>query len=59
MCQRVECQACHKPSYVGCGLHIERVLQGVPPEKRCRCREESRAAGKTEGSFLGRLLRRK
>lgn len=58
MCQRVECSACHKPSYVGCGLHVEQVLQGVPPEKRCHCREDRHAAGKNKGSFLGRLFRK-
>ena len=40
MCQRVECPKCHRPTYAGCGMHIEQVLGDVPPAQRCRCREE-------------------
>lgn len=39
MCQRSTCKSCGKPSYVGCGRHIEAVLGDVAPEARCRCRE--------------------
>ena len=28
-----------KPSYAGCGRHIDQVLGDVPPAERCRCRE--------------------
>jgi hypothetical protein len=41
MCRRVECSKCGKPTYAGCGMHIEQVLGDVAPEKRCRCREEA------------------
>ena len=37
MCQRVKCDRCGKPSWVGCGLHVEQALRGVPPEERCQC----------------------
>jgi hypothetical protein len=37
MCQRVTCRKCGKPTWVGCGRHIEQALQGVPPEQRCTC----------------------
>jgi hypothetical protein len=40
MCQRVTCEKCGKPSYVGCGDHVEQVLGDVPPEKRCQCPRE-------------------
>ena len=40
MCQRVDCAKCGRPTYAGCGAHIEQVLGDVPPEARCRCREE-------------------
>jgi len=43
MCRRVECKECKKPDWVGCGLHIESALAGVPVEQRCKC-EKSRAA---------------
>lgn len=37
MCRRVECSRCGRPSYAGCGAHVEQVLRGVPMEARCRC----------------------
>lgn len=44
MCHRVTCRTCGKPSWAGCGLHVEAVLGDVPRERRCRCREERDAA---------------
>ncbi len=44
MCQRVTCNSCGKPTYAGCGRHIEQVLGDVPSEKRCKCRETKQAA---------------
>ena len=37
MCQRVTCDRCGKPSWVGCGAHVEQTLANVPVEKRCQC----------------------
>jgi len=42
MCTRVTCDQCGKPSFVGCGRHVDQVLGDVPPDERCRCREERR-----------------
>lgn len=42
MCRRVECAECKKPTYAGCGAHIEQVLGDVPREKRCTCRENAK-----------------
>jgi len=39
MCRRVQCESCGKPTYAGCGQHIEQVLADVPAEERCRCRD--------------------
>jgi hypothetical protein len=41
MCRRVECPKCKKPTYAGCGKHIDQVLGDIPLEKRCTCRTES------------------
>ena len=41
MCMRVTCPKCGKPTFSGCGAHIEQVLGDVPKEQRCRCREEA------------------
>jgi hypothetical protein len=39
MCRRAQCSTCGKPTYAGCGAHIEQVLGDVPQDQRCRCRE--------------------
>jgi hypothetical protein len=43
MCRRVTCEKCGKPTYAGCGAHVEQVLAGVPHEDRCRCSAERTA----------------
>jgi hypothetical protein len=40
MCRLVECRKCGRPTYAGCGAHVEQVLGHVPPAERCQCREE-------------------
>jgi hypothetical protein len=40
MCRRVDCPKCGRPTFAGCGLHVEQVLGNVPPDQRCRCRDE-------------------
>ncbi|MDQ1517218.1 MAG: hypothetical protein QOE80_3048 [Actinomycetota bacterium] len=37
MCRRKTCGSCHKPTWAGCGLHVEQVLAAVPKEQRCSC----------------------
>lgn len=44
MCYRTECNKCHKPTWAGCGKHIESALAGVPEAERCHCREEQKGA---------------
>jgi len=48
MGRRVTGSKCGKPSWAGCGAHVEQVLGNVPPASRCRCREQasSRASGR-------------
>ncbi|MCG5056230.1 MAG: hypothetical protein KA712_25060 [Myxococcales bacterium] len=54
------CSRCGKPTYAGCGAHIEQVLGDVPPADRCRCRDEGTAdaeGGQSPGgSWLSRLM---
>lgn len=38
MCRRIQCELCQKPTYSGCGKHIEQVLRGVTAAERCSCR---------------------
>ena len=57
MCQRVQCRQCGKPTYAGCGMHIEQVLGNVPKSQRCHCREDRAAAGdQGSPSILKRLF---
>lgn len=37
MCQRIQCPTCGKPTWTGCGQHIEQALAGVPEDQRCHC----------------------
>lgn len=57
MCSRVNCSACGKPTFAGCGAHVENVLGDVPKDKRCRCREQpaDAKAGQQPPSILRRL----
>ncbi len=50
MCQRVQCPKCGKPSWVGCGQHVEQVLGEVPKAQRCQCPQPK--------SFLQKLFSR-
>jgi hypothetical protein len=56
MCQRVTCPSCGKPTYAGCGMHVEQVLGNVPKSERCRCREEKSAAGASKQASGGSVL---
>jgi len=37
MCRRVVCSTCGKPTWAGCGKHVEQVLGDVHPKDRCQC----------------------
>jgi len=37
MCSKVICRKCNKPTWSGCGEHIEEALVGVALEDRCSC----------------------
>lgn len=37
MCMQVQCPKCGKPSWAGCGAHVEQVLGHIPKDKRCQC----------------------
>jgi hypothetical protein len=65
MCRRVTCNTCNKPTWAGCGAHIEQVLGDVPKAQRCSCREKPKSEAKpgaaatpesTGGGFFKRLF---
>jgi RNase P subunit RPR2 len=53
MCRRVTCPNCQKPSWKGCGAHVEQVLGDVPVADRCAC-----GAAAARPPLLSKLLRR-
>ncbi|HMJ53722.1 MAG TPA: hypothetical protein VK540_16670 [Polyangiaceae bacterium] len=59
MCRRVQCESCGKPTYAGCGMHIEQVLAGVPAEERCHCRdrkEDPKPGAQAAPSIMRRIF---
>ncbi len=40
MCRRTTCSTCNKPSWAGCGAHVETVLSDVAVADRCSCELE-------------------
>jgi hypothetical protein len=58
MCHQIACATCGKPTWEGCGEHIEYALKGVPVTERCTCpRDQVKAAPNTK-SPLDRILGR-
>lgn len=59
MCRRVTCPTCGKPTFAGCGMHVEQVLGDVPKSDRCHCREKPAKAGDApaSGGGLGSMLK--
>ena len=47
MCMKVECNTCEKPTWKGCGKHIEEALKDVPEDERCKCSRDSPVAKTT------------
>jgi hypothetical protein len=35
MCRKVKCNKCSRPTWTGCGLHVQSALSGVAIENRC------------------------
>ncbi len=60
MCRAVECSKCHKPTWAGCGAHVEQVLGHVPKSARCTCRDASAtstASGQASPGIGGAIRR--
>lgn len=56
MCRRIQCRKCGKPTYAGCGQHVEQVLAGVPKSQRCDCAPSAQHGGLS--GFLRKLVGR-
>jgi len=57
MCRRVECRTCQRPTYAGCGAHIEQVLGDVEPSARCQCASRQEAPRNGPRSWLKSIRR--
>ena len=59
MCRRVECRKCGRPTFAGCGAHVEQVLGDVPAAQRCQCRATAarQPASKPAANLRTRLRR--
>ena len=53
MCIATTCRRCKKPSWSGCGQHIEVALKGVPHSERCVCDKSSKSLG---AGFFAKLF---
>ena len=38
MCTKIDCDRCGKPTWSGCGEHIEQALVDVALAERCTCK---------------------
>ena len=54
MCHRTTCRTCNKPTWAGCGNHVESALAGVPKSQRCRCSAEEKA--QPQGGLFSRIF---
>jgi hypothetical protein len=55
MCHQVMCERCARPTWSGCGSHIEQALADVPSYERCTCDQDFASAlnaDSTEGPFV-------
>ena len=58
MCRQIKCRKCGKPTWAGCGQHIEQALAGVSKANRCQGHQNdpkepglfSRLFGKKKGA---------
>lgn len=47
MCRAVRCRKCGRPTWKGCGAHVDQVLRDVPPTDRCHCRDDKSTTAAT------------
>lgn len=51
MCSKTSCRKCGKPTWSGCGNHIEIALQGIPKGQRCQGHQNDPVEPKGPGIF--------
>ena len=58
MCHKTTCRKCGKPTWAGCGNHIEQALAGIPQAQRCQGHGSSSSASSSSGGLFGSLFGR-
>jgi hypothetical protein len=58
MCHEIACARCGKPTWEGCGQHIEHALKGVPLNERCTCPRPDPNDPQNQKGLLDRILGR-
>lgn len=59
MCHQVRCKICSKPTWAGCGNHVEMALAGVPRNQRCKGHSQAEIAQyRSEHSIFKRIFGR-
>lgn len=51
MCSQITCKQCGKPTWTGCGQHVEEALRGVPKNQRCQGHDVNHDASRKPGRF--------
>ncbi|NCX04719.1 MAG: hypothetical protein EBW68_02940 [Actinobacteria bacterium] len=59
MCRQVTCKKCNKPSWAGCGAHIEQVLGHVAKSDRCSCGSGKASTSSSKSGFFSRFSKSK
>ncbi|MEY3935073.1 MAG: hypothetical protein RI901_503 [Actinomycetota bacterium] len=54
MCDKVICRKCNKPTWSGCGQHIEQALAGIAKEDRCQGHQAEPKKAGLFSKFLNR-----
>jgi hypothetical protein len=54
MCHAVTCKTCTKPTWAGCGRHVESALAGVPTSDRCPGHPQTESQSRLGRFFGGR-----
>lgn len=55
MCRPITCAVCDKPTWAGCGQHVEQALAGVPVADRCPGHDDLSSQAKGD-AFLKQFL---
>lgn len=58
MCHQIACATCGKPTWEGCGEHIEEALKSVALNERCSCPRPEASEAEGPQGLLGRILGR-